>query len=153
MNILVGPNNSGKSTILSTFRALEAGVRRANARRPEILRGPDGERAGYELTQDAVPISLENVHTDYAEEDSSVTFTISNGNELVLFFPKSGGARLFPRVNGPQIRRPKEFQEQFPVSIAIVPVLGPIEPKESVLNAETVRRSLMTHRASSHFRN
>lgn len=153
MNILVGPNNSGKSTILSAFRALETGLRRANARRPDILPGPDGERFGYELTQSTIPISLENVHTEYVDQDSSVAFTLSNGNQLVLFFPEEGGARLFPRVEGPQVRRPKDFREQFPVSVALVPVLGPIEHKEAVLDPETVRRSLMTHRASSHFRN
>jgi len=32
MNILVGPNNSGKSTIIGAFRALDAGLRKARAR-------------------------------------------------------------------------------------------------------------------------
>ena len=37
MNILVGPNNSGKSTVIGAFRVLSVGLRRAAARNPEIL--------------------------------------------------------------------------------------------------------------------
>ena len=36
MNVLVGPNNSGKSTILSAFRVLAAALQHARARNPEL---------------------------------------------------------------------------------------------------------------------
>jgi predicted ATPase len=39
-NILVGPNNSGKSTILAAFRILAAALRKATSRRSEMVRGP-----------------------------------------------------------------------------------------------------------------
>jgi predicted ATPase len=39
-NILVGPNNAGKSTILTAFRILAAAVRTASKRKPEAVRGP-----------------------------------------------------------------------------------------------------------------
>jgi predicted ATPase len=35
-NILVGPNNTGKSTILAAFRILAAALRKATSRRAEI---------------------------------------------------------------------------------------------------------------------
>ena len=41
-NILVGPNNAGKSTILAAFRILAAGMRRAYNRKPEVINGPIG---------------------------------------------------------------------------------------------------------------
>jgi predicted ATPase len=41
-NILIGPNNAGKSTILAAFRILAAAIRRAGNRKPEIIRGPNG---------------------------------------------------------------------------------------------------------------
>ncbi|WP_370430358.1 AAA family ATPase [Klebsiella michiganensis] len=34
-NILVGPNNAGKSTIISAFRILEAALRTGCSRKPE----------------------------------------------------------------------------------------------------------------------
>jgi hypothetical protein len=48
-NILVGPNNAGKSTILAAFRILAAAMRRANTRKPEMVSGPDGKTVGYEI--------------------------------------------------------------------------------------------------------
>ncbi len=41
-NVLVGPNNSGKSTILGAFRILAEGIRRVSSRNPEHIDLPDG---------------------------------------------------------------------------------------------------------------
>ena len=37
MNVLVGPNNAGKSTVLDGFRALSAAVKFADRRNPSAL--------------------------------------------------------------------------------------------------------------------
>jgi energy-coupling factor transporter ATP-binding protein EcfA2 len=153
MNILVGPNNSGKSTVLSAFRTLAAGLRRARTKNPEWLEGPKGNCTGYRIAPEALPISMENVHTDYSDADTSVTFRLSNGNKLKLYFPRDGGCCLIPETEGKKIKSIKQFREAYPVSIGVVPVLGPVEHEEPVLNDETVRKDLATHRASRHFRN
>src|SRR5436190_13471386 len=80
LNILVGPNNSGKSTILSAFRVLAAGLRRARAKHPDLVEGPKGYCHGYSLSGEALPISIENVHTDLNEIDTYVLFRLTNGN-------------------------------------------------------------------------
>jgi predicted ATPase len=48
-NILIGPNNAGKSTILAAFRILSAAIRRASSRRPDVISGPNGRALGYPL--------------------------------------------------------------------------------------------------------
>ncbi len=153
MNILVGPNNCGKSTILSAFRTLSAGIRRARAKSAEWISGPEGFTYGYKLSEDVLPISIENVHTDYEESDSTVNFRLSNGNKLQLFFPADGGCCFIPISDHLTIRTPSQFKKSYPVSIGIVPVLGPVEHEEEILNEDTVRKGLSTHRASRHFRN
>lgn len=154
MNILVGPNNSGKSTILSAFRALDVGIRQALSKKASLVIGPDDRnKYGYQLKEDNLPMSLENVHTDYNDVDTTVTFKLSNSNKLILFFPLSGGCFLIPEANGKSINSPREFKQEFPVNLEIVPVLGPIEQNESIITEETVRKGLTTHRASRHFRN
>lgn len=155
MNILVGPNNCGKSTILGAFRALVAGIRRARARNPERLLTPDGLRFGYQISPDTLPISIENVHTDYADTDTSVRFRLSNGNRLVLHFPRQEdrGCILVPETEGRSISSTTAFKNAFPITIAMVPVLGPVEHDEVLLAEDTVRRDLATHRASRQFRN
>ncbi|HKX60886.1 MAG TPA: AAA family ATPase [Verrucomicrobiae bacterium] len=153
MNILVGPNNSGKSTILSAFRVLAAGLRRARAKNPEYIKGPKGYCHGYSLSGEALPISIENVHTDLNEIDTFVLFRLTNGNNLRLFFPREGGVLLIPEPTGKIGKGTSGFKQAYPISIGVVPVLGPVEHEEPVLQDETIRKSLATHRASRHFRN
>jgi hypothetical protein len=68
VNILVGPNNCGKSTVISAFRVLGSGLRRANARNPELVPAPRGSEYGYPVFTDDLPVSLENAQTDYSEK-------------------------------------------------------------------------------------
>lgn len=152
MNILVGPNNCGKSTLVGAFRALSAGLRRASAKKPDVVIPGDAARYGYTLSEETIPISVENVHTDYSEEDTHVLFRLSNGNRLKLLFPRDGGVVLVPECDAWQITSPSRFRSSFPVSVAVVPVLGPVEHNEDLVQDETVRRELETHRASRHFR-
>lgn len=153
MNVLVGPNNCGKSTILGAFHALVAGLRRARTKSAEMVDGPVGEHFGYRISEDVLPISIENVHTDYAEVDSLVTFRLSNGNRLKLHFPEAGGCALFAETRGKLVRTPSQFKSAFPLTVKIVPVLGPVEHDETILTEDTVRRGLSSHLASRHFRN
>ena len=154
MNILVGPNNCGKSTIIGAFRVLRAGIRKAMVRSAEIIRVDDEHQDhGYLIAEENLPISTENVHTDYAETDTTITFRLSNNNKLKLFFPKKGGVILLTETDGKPVRTPAKFRSAFPVTIGVVPVLGPVEHNESIVREETVQREIATHRASRHFRN
>ena len=152
MNILVGPNNAGKSTIIGAFRVLEAGLRRARAYSPERF-GPEfSSRTGYAIPSESIPISMENIHTDYAEVESTVRFKLSNGNELELAFSRNGSCAMFTGLESKRVGRPTEFIAAYPVKLGVVPVLGPVEHNEDLVQANTVRRGLATHRASRHFR-
>ena len=152
MNILVGPNNSGKSTVIGAFRALAAGLRIAKHRRPERIAVGEDVRIGYRLPETVLPISLENVQTDYGGQSARIGFTLSNGNSLDLEFPEPGQCILVPRPRGSIVTTPGSFKRAFPIEIAVVPVLGPVEHREILRERETVVRGLSTHRASRHFR-
>jgi hypothetical protein len=155
MNILVGANNAGKSTVIAAFRALAAGLRAARSRRPDLFEGPGGKpQIGWAVSPDQIPISMENVHTDYESEPSSVRFELTNGTSLLLWFPVDGGCRLFATDrDGRPARSGQAFRSMCPVNLGVVPVLGPVEHEEAVVEGETVARNLATHRASRNFRN
>ncbi len=155
-NILVGPNNSGKSTVISALRALDMAIRVARARSPVRLPAPSGtERDGYAVAADSLPLSLENVQTDYDENaETTVTFQLSNGDQFVLYFPSARfECYLFVDSLGLIPSRPVEFREMYPVRIAAIPVLGPVEHTEEIVQPRTVTQNLATHRASRNFRN
>lgn len=151
-NILVGPNNSGKSTIIGAFRALSIALRAARSKNPERVDIEGRRLPGYWVPGEALPISLKNVHTDYDDVDTSIIFTLSNKNNLKLTFPAAGGCILLPNAQGVPITTVGQFRRAFPINLSVVPVLGPIEDGEILREKATVVAGLSTHRASRHFR-
>ena len=153
MNILVGPNNCGKSTIIGAFRLLDIGLRRARTKNPELVASPNGETFGYRISGEQLPISIENVHTNYAEVDSTITFRLSNGNRLLLYFPRRTDSCTLIAGADRAVRNTTTFKACFPLDLGLVPVLGPLEHDESLVTVETVENDRGSHRASRHFRN
>ena len=67
-NVLVGPNNAGKSTVLGAIRILSEGLRRARAKSPELIRDKNERQVrGYSVRLQGLPISTENVFHNYDE--------------------------------------------------------------------------------------
>ena len=89
-----------------------------------------GSWLGYRIPEDSLPISLENVHTDYGSEESQVIFSLSNGNKLNLIFPQGGGCLLVPEAKGTVVLNSAAFKRSFPITLTVVPVLGPLEHRE-----------------------
>jgi ABC-type uncharacterized transport system ATPase subunit len=109
MNMLVGASNAGKSTIIGAFRVLSGAVLRARIRRPEWLH--DLQRWGYRVAEENIPFSfsIENIHTNYADVDSSAIFHLSNRRTLTLLFPVGGGCVLLPDTHGRRIVHHSRF--------------------------------------------
>jgi len=61
MNILVGPNNCGKSTIISAFRILDVGLRIAFSKRAVQIPSPGGGYTiGHRIPSESIPVTIEN---------------------------------------------------------------------------------------------
>ena len=153
MTMLVGPNNAGKSTIIGAFRALSVALRTARSRNPQILQSSDVHQWGYRISTESIPISLENAQHNYSDQDAVATFTFSNRRVLRLAFSPDTGCSLLVEPDGPVVRSVSNFKRHFPIDIGVVPVLGPLEHNEQLVEEETVQRNLQTHRASRNFRN
>lgn len=153
-NVLVGPNNSGKSTILGAFRILSEALRRARTKSATIVDGPNGKTRGYEVNLENVPIATENIFYNYEDDQpAKVSFRVSSGDQLTLFFPEAGACNLICDTSGRPIVSPALFKQHFPLEIGFVPVLGPVEHNERLYQREAARVALLTHRASRNFRN
>ena len=153
-NILVGPNNSGKSTILAAFRVLAAAMRKATSKKPEVIRGPQGHTHGYRVDLNSISVAEENIFYNYDDsEPATVRFTLSNKNELLLYFPEQGSCYLIPDAHGRPILTPTSFRAQFNCPIGFVPILGPVEHNEKLFGKEAARLALFNYTASRNFRN
>lgn len=153
INILTGSNNSGKSTIIGALRVLAVALRTARKSRPERISLEGGHCYGYRIKEGLLPISLENVATNYLDGTSKISFHLANGNILHLNFDREAGCVLVSETRSGIVTTTAEFKSQFPMSLTVIPVLGPLEHRESIRMAETVTSALSTHRASLHFRN
>ncbi len=153
-NILVGPNNAGKSTILAAFRVLASAVRRAFARAPQIVRGPLGQTFGHIVDLSSVSVAEESIFHDYDDsEPATVVFRLANGNTLTLFFSETGRCLLIPDAQGKPIRTAAAFRENFNCPIGFVPILGPVEQTERLYEKEAARLALFNYGAARNFRN
>src|SRR5437870_694027 len=132
-NILVGPNNAGKSTILAAFRILAAAMRRALARKAEVVDGPHGETQGHHVDLSAISIAEENIFYNYDDSHAAwVRFRLSNENNLLLYFcPGSRRCNLIAE-SSKRCETPATFRSQFNCPIGFVPILGPVEQHEQL---------------------
>jgi hypothetical protein len=105
------------------------------------------------VPDEALPIAAENIHSNYEDIDSLIEFTTSNKGRLTLYFPAAGGCIFFADEDGTHIRGTGELRRLLPRDIQVVPILGPLEHEEQIVSEETVRKNLMTTRASRNFRN
>lgn len=153
-NVLVGPNNAGKSTVLGAIRILSEGLRRARAKSSDLIDGPKGHQVrAYPVRLDGLPISTENVFHNYDESTpASVEFRLSNSNSLILYFPERGQCYMIP-TSDHFIRSPSDFRKHFNLEIAFVPVLGPVDHNEPIYQKEAARQALLSYGASRNFRN
>jgi len=93
----------------------------------------------------AISVAEENLFFNYDDsEPATVRFKISNGNELLLYFPEQGSCFLIVEANGKTNHSPSTFKAQFNCSIGFVPILGPLEHNELLFEKEAARLALFT---------
>jgi AAA domain, putative AbiEii toxin, Type IV TA system len=111
-------------------------------------------RGGYHVELEGIPVATENVFFDYNESrPATVRFRISNGNELILFFPERGACYLHCNTKTKTVRSSSQFMNQYNVPVGFVPILGPVEHEEPLYQRDAARLALLTHRAARNFRN
>ena len=154
-NILVGPNNAGKSTVIGSLKILAEGVRKAKSKKPVNITLPIGiDALGYEIDLNQVPVATENVFHDYDEETPAIIkFELSNGAFLQVFFPKRDKCYMNYEHGDLVIKSPAEFKQIVNLEIGFVPILGPVDHRERLFQKEAARLALLTYTASRNFRN
>jgi AAA15 family ATPase/GTPase len=154
-NILVGPNNAGKSTVIGSLKILAEGIRKGRAKKPSSITSPFGvEVLGYSVDLNQVPVATENVFHNYDEDSPAVIdFKLSDGSHLFVFFPYRGECFMYHESERIIVRSPSEFKKHVDIEIGFVPILGPVDHRERLYQKEAARLALLTYTASRNFRN
>lgn len=153
-NVLVGPNNAGKSSILDALRLLDSAMRFTNNKTPENFSISDvGVVCGYRIPASGFSSSLANIAHNYNYSETVLEFQHENGNRGTLNLDPQRSAYFY--IEGAPIRMNsgKAFRAAFPVDLVIVPTLAPLEAEEPYVTDETVRRNERTRLASRALRN
>ena len=154
--VLVGPNNAGKSTIVSAIRLASAAARLAS-RRKAADSYQDGGRwvRGYPLRMvTSEGFIEENVRHEFRNVESRLELKYSSGATLKIVWPVDGGEGFFwiHDPNGPTTVTPAKAKELL-TPIGIVPTITPVEYDESRRDPAYIRQRVETRLASRHFRN
>jgi energy-coupling factor transporter ATP-binding protein EcfA2 len=153
-NVLVGPNNAGKSTLIGAFRILAEGLRRARARSAVPLDVDGITTWGHHLNLGDLSVASENIFHNYDDSvPAEIRFRLSNGNHLRLHFPERETCYLIPESQKKVAVTPSAFKTNFDVEVGFVPILGPVEQHELLYQEPAARQALFTNRASRNFRN
>lgn len=154
-NILVGPNNAGKSTVIGSIKILSEGIRKARSKKPVLIQSPEGISIyGYEIDLSQVPVATENVFHNYDEDSpATIKFVLSDKSILQIFFPKRGVCYMNYESDKVIIKSPSDFKKHVTIEIGYVPILGPVDHTERLYQKEAARLALLTYTASRNFRN
>lgn len=154
-NILVGPNNAGKSTIIGSLKILSEGIRKARTRKPTWIKSHSAHNIlGYEIDLKQVPIATENIFHNYDDENPAVIkYHLSDGSVIQILFPYIGACYMIVESDTYVIKGPADFKKHMPVEIGFVPILGPVDHNEKLYQMEAARLALLSYNASRNFRN
>jgi predicted ATPase len=153
-NVFVGPNNSGKSSLLDAFRILNSCFRSSRRLNPALEGGESGVISGYSAIPDAsIPVPLANITQNYSEEDAQFLFSHRNGNKLRILLHPNRLTRCHLLSDTELPRTSSAFRRAFPVELVVIPPLGPFEEEEDYVQDQTIARNRFTRLANRYFRN
>jgi energy-coupling factor transporter ATP-binding protein EcfA2 len=153
---LVGPNNAGKSTLISAMRAASEMIRHASRRRPTLYRSHEGRTVrAHELSPVAKTLVTENLRHQFRSAETSLRLKTDTDLILTAVWPQDEDEIPFfylERRDGRLLSEPKSVREMVS-EIGIVSGLYPVNQRERVLADDYVRMHYETRRSSQHARN
>ncbi len=153
-NILVGINNSGKSTILDALRILQGAYRYASRYKPKYINLPNNSTVlGWEIPDSSIPIQLVNVQTDLSDEPAIIKYKFNKKKHLIIHLYKERQTILSFDYDGELPKTAVAFRKLFNLNLAIVPTLAPFETDEDLVDEQYLNRWSGSRRASRLFRN
>jgi hypothetical protein len=153
-NVLVGPNNSGKSSILDALRIAYSCLRYTRSTSPKAIDIPGvGIVHGYELPTSSLPVPIANITTNYADDDAVIEIRCTNKTRFFVRLNPERSTRFYAESDTHSLKTSKAFREAVGLDLVIVPPLGPFEESEGYVTDETIQRNEASRLSNRYFRN
>jgi hypothetical protein len=153
-NVLVGPNNAGKSTVLDAFR-IAFDALRFTSRRNALLKthDPFGVCSTWIIPASAIQNDLRACIHNLGDGPAQISIKLENGNSFMISIPSDGDLECFLVTDVAGRKNTSFLRERFPLKLVVVPTLSPLEQNEELVLQETVERNRYGRLASRNFRN
>ncbi len=157
-NLVVGPNNAGKSTVIEALRLVSIAVNRAGnltiEHPPDWLTGRHAAHGAFPSLRGLdFDLGKETFH-QYADPPATITAEFDSGNQVVVHIGPGGEIFATTRdSDGSAIQSKRHARQLDPERIGIQPQVGPIARFERPLADRYVRGALDSSLAPNHFRN
>ena len=157
LTIVVGRNNAGKSTIVEGLRLVAIVIERyrhLTYRRPPP--GSDLPIAFYGVAPSLrnMEINFKSIFHQYREPPAIITASFSSGSTVTIYIlAKERIHAVIKDPKGETVRSKRHAEKLSLSAVAIMPQVAPVQPEESILSEEYVKRSSSSNLASLHFRN
>ena len=155
-NIIVGRNNTGKSTIIDALKLVSNVSRYAPYRNYFELESNENvpeDTYGCYIEDRDIPFSQINLRHNYIEEDSIVHSKFSDNTEIKIIFPVTGRPFAYFLKDDKNIYNKSLLRRYFRHSIGIIPPVGTFEKAEKLRDKKYIRSILISHLTPRHFRN
>lgn len=156
---LVGPNNAGKSTILTALRTVDALLRYAHARTPDRTAEDGGKYVpAYPVNLRDFPSLRESIRYEFRNLEARLELTWKSGAQLTAVWPPAEDDDdddpffYLEKLPGMYINTAALARKHLPL-LGVIPILNPIESSEPVLDDKYVRQNVSGRLSSRHFRN
>ncbi len=156
---LVGPNNAGKSTLLTALRTADILLRYSYRRKPD-RRGRDGEISvlGYPVSLREFPALQDSLRFEFGTAETRLELEWKSGAKLTVVWPEdkdydeADAFFYLTQSSGWPVTTPNQAKANFP-ALGVIPILGPTEHDENLLAEDYVRKNIAGRLSSRHFRN
>lgn len=156
LNIVVGKNNAGKTTLIEALRLVSLVTKRY--KNSPYRNVPDwleiGKiNSGISISLNRIDFSYRNIFHAYGEPPAIINASFTNETKVVIYF---GGEKKFHAVlinSKNKVCNKDNLKHLDLPTLNILPQIGPLLFEEKVLNEDYVKLNVDSQTSSRHFRN
>lgn len=156
LNIVVGKNNAGKTTLIEALRLVSLVTKRyKNSPYRNVPNWLEIGKinSGISISLNRIDFSYRNIFHSYGDPPAIITALFTNKTKVVIYF---GGEKKFHAVliNAKNKVCNKDNLKHLDLpTLNILPQIGPLLFEEKVLNEDYVKLNVDSQTSSRHFRN
>ena len=156
LNIVVGKNNAGKTTLIEALRLVSLVTRRyKNSPYKSVPKWLQIAKinSGITISLSRIDFTYKNIFHSYGEPPAIIKAYFQNNTKIIIYF---GGENKFHAVlfdSNRKVCKKENYKTLDLPQIDILPQISPLLAEEKILNEAYVKLNIDSQTSSRHFRN